>query len=135
MILSWWFMHKRCLLLACFFSLAFYSADGFSKGNPINSDKQLVFVNGDAEYPIYHRIYSNGFFFTASSVPLRYRGRLENGSPLSGMSKRLKYVIKNGVLTLSGDAFVRKNNNTPSVVRINYNINTKKLAASSQPRR
>ncbi|HHQ6627931.1 TPA: LptA/OstA family protein [Serratia fonticola] len=132
-----------------FFSSVIYGANGLSKTYTINSDRQLFLTNGDvqaigrvhivsgdmtidAENAIYHRTDPNNTFITANGTPIIYRGRLEDGSAFSGMLKRLKYVIKNGILTLGGDAFIRKNNNTLSAARIDYNIKTKKIVASSQ---
>ncbi|HAT4910567.1 TPA: lipopolysaccharide transport periplasmic protein LptA [Serratia marcescens] len=143
---------RHLLLLTCILPSVLYGAGNRSKGYTINSDKQLVLANGDvqaignvhivngdmvidAERATYHQADPNNIFITANGAPITYRGKLEDGSPFTGRSKHLRYVIKKSTLTLSGDAFVRNNNNTLAAARIDYNINTKKLVASGQPGR
>lgn len=55
-------------------------------------------VNGDmvidAEHATYHQADPNNIFITASGAPITYRGKLEDGSPFTGRSKHLRYMIK-----------------------------------------
>ncbi|ENR6207224.1 MULTISPECIES: LptA/OstA family protein [Serratia] len=102
---------RHLLLLTCFRPSVFYGAENHSKGYTINSDKQLVLINGDvqaignvhivngdmvinAELATYHMADPNNIFITASGAPITYRGKLEDGSPLTGRSKQLRHMIK-----------------------------------------
>lgn len=139
-------------LFACTLSGGLHAADGLSGHYTIKADKQKILPNGDllatghvhvvsgdmiidADEAIYHRTDPTNTAITAIGTPIKYCGKLEDGTPFAGRSRELNYRILSGDLSLTGDAFIQHRNNTLSAAKIDYNVNTRKLVAASQPGR
>ncbi|MGK9009938.1 lipopolysaccharide transport periplasmic protein LptA [Serratia marcescens] len=70
-------------------------------------------------------------YITAEGNPITYAGTLDNGQPFTGSSNKLKYFIKSKDIILSENAFIKQGNNTVNAPRISYNIETRKIIATS----
>lgn len=140
------------LLIACLFLLpgdVLASPDPmFSVVYTIHADTQILLLNGnikafgavqiisgdmkiEADEAIFHRENPNNLFVTATGTPIKYKGMLENGRPFSGHSLELKYVIESGEIILTNKAFIRLQDSTLSASVITYNLQSKKMTATS----
>ncbi|TPW51368.1 hypothetical protein FKD06_11410 [Serratia sp. SRS-8-S-2018] len=139
-------------LFACGLSGGLHAAAGLSSHYTIKSDKQKILPNGDllatghvhvvsgdmiidADEATYNRTDPTRAAITAIGTPIKYSGKLEDGTPFTGRSRELDYWLLSGDLSLRGEAFIQHRNNTLSAAKIDYNVNTRKLVAASEPGR
>lgn len=139
---------KIFLITLCFITGIVNASEIVSNKYIIDSDTQLLLSNGnvkavghvhavsgdltvDADEAIYHRENPNHAYLIATGNPINYKGITEDGKPFSGNSKKLKYTPETGEVILTDEAVVQQSENMISAEIITYNINTKKITASS----